>query len=99
MDAGGLKRTWQRLRREHGIMRFHDLRHAHASLLIRAGVHAKVVQERLRHKQISTTMDIYGHLMPGLQAEAARRIQDALVSKMVSTDGSLGYDGSDEGDR
>lgn len=99
VDAGGLKRTWQRLRKKHAIMRFHDLRHAHASLLIKAGVHAKVIQERLRHKQISTTMDIYGHLMPGLQAEAAKRIQEALVSKQVSKDGPFGYDDSDEGDR
>lgn len=79
MDAGGLKRTWKRIRRDSGVdMRFHDLRHAHASMLIRAGVHAKVIQERLRHKQISTTMDVYGHLMPGLQEAAAQSISDAM---------------------
>lgn len=79
MDAGGLKRTWRKIKKTSGVdMRFHDLRHAHAALLIRAGVHAKVIQERLRHKQISTTMDIYGHLMPGLQEAAAQSISDAL---------------------
>lgn len=83
VDAGGLKRTWRRIREKSGVdMRFHDLRHAHASLLVRGGVHAKVIQERLRHKQISTTMDIYGHLMPGLQEAAARTISEAMKAPM-----------------
>lgn len=79
MDAGGLRRAWARIKKTAKVeMRFHDLRHAHAAMLIRGGVHSKVIQERLRHKQISTTMDIYGHLMPGLQAEAVQRISDAM---------------------
>lgn len=79
IDAGGLKRTWARLKRQTGLdTRFHDLRHAHASLLIAANVHPKVLQERLRHRNISTTLDVYGHLMPGLQEEAARLIDVAL---------------------
>ena len=79
MDASGLKRTWKRIREKLGKhVRCHDLRHAHASLLIAAGVHPKVIQERLRHRHISTTMDIYGHLMPGMQREAAQRIDEIL---------------------
>jgi integrase len=80
MDAGGLKRAWLKRVQPHleRHVRFHDLRHAHASLLIAAGVHPKVIQERLRHRHISTTMDIYGHLMPGMQREAAQRIDEAL---------------------
>lgn len=79
-DAGGLKRKWKQIEKAAAVghFRFHDLRHAHAAMLIKAGVHPKVIQERLRHKQISTTMDIYGHLMPGLQADAAKRIGDAF---------------------
>ena len=45
-------------------VRFHDLRHTHASLLIAAGVHPKAIQARLGHASIQTTLNIYGHLMP-----------------------------------
>lgn len=50
---------------------FHSLRHTHASLLLAAGVHPKVVQERLGHSTIAITMDLYSHTTPSLQAEAA----------------------------
>lgn len=49
---------------------FHSLRHTHASILLANGVHPKIVQERLGHSKISTTMDIYSHLIPGMQAAA-----------------------------
>ena len=45
-------------------MRFHDLRHSSATLLLSAGIHPKVVQEILGHSQISMTMDIYSHVLP-----------------------------------
>jgi len=47
-------------------IRFHDLRHTFTSLLIRQGVHPKVIQEKLGHASIQTTLDRYGHLMQGL---------------------------------
>ena len=49
----------------------HDLRHTHASHLLAAGVNPKVVSERLGHASVSFTLDTYGHVMPGQQAEAA----------------------------
>ena len=49
-------------------VRFHDLRHTHASLLLEAGEHAKVVSERLGHSSVAFTLDTYGHLMPGMEA-------------------------------
>lgn len=52
---------------------FHSLRHFHASALLVAGVHPKVVQERLGHSQISTTLDIYSHTIPSLGKEAASK--------------------------
>lgn len=55
-------------------IRFHDLRHTHATLLLRAGVHLKVVQERLGHASISITADRYSHLAPDMQDEAAAKI-------------------------
>ncbi|MCC7422290.1 MAG: site-specific integrase [Planctomycetaceae bacterium] len=56
--------------------RFHDLRHTSASLLLQAGVHPKVVQERLGHSSISITMDLYSHAVPSLQREAADKMDN-----------------------
>ncbi|HWJ64692.1 MAG TPA: site-specific integrase [Acidimicrobiales bacterium] len=49
----------------------HDLRHTHATLLLKAGVHVKVVSERLGHANVAFTMTVYQHVLPGMQAEAA----------------------------
>ena len=49
---------------------FHTLRHTHASVLLAANVHPKIVQERLGHAKISTTVDTYSHLIPGMQKVA-----------------------------
>ncbi|NPV78723.1 MAG: tyrosine-type recombinase/integrase [Firmicutes bacterium] len=62
---------------------FHSLRHFHASALIKAGVPIKVISERLGHSSISVTMDIYGHLLPGMQKEAAEAFEE-LLSKSGS---------------
>jgi integrase len=56
------------------VIRFHDLRHTHATLMLGAGVHPKVVQERLGHASIQITLDTYSHVMPGMQADAAARV-------------------------
>ena len=58
----------------------HDLRHTNASLLIKAGVPMKVVQERLGHASIVTTMDLYAHIMPGMQEDAAHKLGEALAA-------------------
>ena len=59
-------------------IRFHDLRHTSATLLLSQGVHPKVVQERLGHSQISVTLDTYSHVLPTMQLEAAGKF-DALL--------------------
>ncbi len=53
-------------------IRFHDLRHTHGSLLIKDGIPVKVVSERLGHANIAFTMQTYQHVLPGMQADAAR---------------------------
>ena len=63
-------------------IRFHDLRHAHASHLLAAGVNVKVVSERLGHASAAFTMDVYAHVMPGQQADAAAAVS-ALVGRSV----------------
>jgi integrase len=59
-------------------VRFHDLRHTHISHLLAAGVHPKVASERAGHASISITLDVYSHLIPGMQEDAANRIDAAL---------------------
>lgn len=61
-------------------LRFHDLRHTHASLLLKGNIHPKVVSERLGHATIGITLDTYSHLMPGMQEEAALSIDTALAA-------------------
>ena len=72
-------RKWRRFRRSNAVpVRFHDLRHSHASQLLAAGVHVKVVSERLGHASIGITLDTYSHVIPALQEEAAEKIDAGL---------------------
>jgi integrase len=59
-------------------IRFHDLRHTHATLLLQQGVHPKVVSERLGHSTIGITMDTYTHVLPNMQKEAALQFEQLL---------------------
>lgn len=59
-------------------IRFHDLRHTHASQMLSAGVHPKVASERLGHSSIGITLDLYSHVMPGMQADAAEQVDVAI---------------------
>jgi integrase len=64
--------AWVKLARRTGLdVRFHDARHTHATLMLKQNVRPKVVQERLGHASIATTSDIYSHVLPGMQEEAA----------------------------
>jgi integrase len=74
--------------------RLHDLRHTHATLLLKAGVPVKVVSERLGHATPGFTMATYQHVLPGMQAEAARTFA-SLLSPSVST-GSTGFNPVEE---
>ncbi len=59
-------------------IRFHDLRHTHASPLIAAGVHPKAIQARLGHASITTTLNVYGHLMPSAYEGVGRKLDQIL---------------------
>jgi integrase len=59
-------------------IRFHDLRHAHATHMLANGVHPKVASERLGHSKIGITLDLYSHVLPGMEADAAERVDVAL---------------------
>ena len=71
---------FKQLLREAGLpdIRFHDLRHSSATMLLSLGVHPKVVQEILGHSQISMTMDIYSHVLPTMQQEAIGKLNNVL---------------------
>lgn len=75
-----IQKVWTRFLKKTGAPKitFHDLRHTHASLLIKQGVHIKVISERLGHSSVTITMDTYGHLMPNMQEDAAAGL-DALI--------------------
>jgi integrase len=60
-------------------MRFHDLRHTTATLMLQQGIHPKVVQERLGHSDISLTLNTYSHVLPDIQEEAAEKIDLLLM--------------------
>ena len=60
--------------------RLHDLRHTHTTLLLKAGVPVKVVSERLGHATPGFTMATYQHVLPGMQAEAARMFASVIAS-------------------
>ncbi|WP_287060304.1 site-specific integrase [Mesorhizobium sp.] len=59
-------------------IRFHDLRHTHATQMLSAGVHPKAASERLGHSTIGITLDLYSHVTPGMQADAAEQVDAAL---------------------
>ena len=74
-------------RAELPAIRFHDLRHTSAALLLAQGVRPKVVQERLGHSQISITLDIYSHVIPFIQADAASRLDSMRIPALDTANG------------
>lgn len=83
IDVGYLaRRSFQPLLERAGLpkIRFHDLRHTAATLLLTQGVHVKVVSEMLGHSQISLTLDTYSHVISGLQEDAAEKIERLLTA-------------------
>jgi Phage integrase family len=93
-------RSFKRVLTRAGLrdIRFHDLRHMFATLMLQNGEHPKVVQEMLGHATIAITMDTYSHVLPNMQREAVARGGGAArgAADVVSTSAStkaLGYTG------
>jgi len=80
LDPGTVSKTFSKVLYMAGLphIRFHDLRHTHATLMLKAGVHPKIVQERLGHGSIAVTLDTYSHVVSGLQETAAQRFEGTL---------------------
>ena len=83
--------AWIKLVRRCGLygVRFHDARHTHASLLLKQGVHPKIVQERLGHGSIQITLDTYSHVAPGLQQAAAQKFDDIVLPQQEEVNQEL----------
>ena len=81
LDPEKVTKAFAKVAKEAGFsgIRLHDLRHSHASLMLKAGASPKAISERLGHASISITMDVYAHLLPGIQEEAAQRFSDLLA--------------------
>lgn len=62
-------------------IRVHDLRHTHATLALKAGEHPRVVQERLGHKSITVTMDVYSHCLPGMQRGLTEKLDSVVYGE------------------
>jgi integrase len=78
-----ITRAWETMASHAGVkvIRLHDARHTHASIMSKQGIHPKIVQERLGHASIQMTLDTYSHMAPGLQEAAAVRSDDVVIPK------------------
>jgi integrase len=88
-----LTHQWHQLLAKHKALpriRFHDLRHAHATHMLASGVHPKIASERLGHSKVGITLDLYSHVIPGMQEDAAARVDrelDDAINRRAKTIG------------
>ena len=84
MDPGTLTHNFARIARRAGLqgVRFHDLRHTFASLMLIAGIHPKIVSEMLGHSSVAFTLDVYSHVVGGLQKRAMERLDEMLLPEL-----------------
>jgi integrase len=83
LSPGTVTKTFKVLARRLELppIRLHDLRHTHATLALQAGVHPKIVSERLGHSTIAFTLDVYSHAIPHMQTEAAVQIANLVLAE------------------
>jgi integrase len=76
---------WSRFLRTNTLpyLRFHDLRHSHATLMLLAGIHPKIVSERLGHSSIGLTLDTYSHVLPSMQQQAADAFDELFPDSSI----------------
>jgi len=86
INPNAVTHAFQRVINKAGLkhVRLHDLRHTHASLMLKAGEHPKIVSERLGHANIGITLDTYSHVLPGLQEAAAERFDKVMDEGLLA---------------
>jgi integrase len=87
LTASNIRRAFRKLLKASGLpkIRFHDLRHTAASLMLNHGIPVLIVSKRLGHSKPSITLDVYGHLIPSKQEEAAQLMDDLMSDEIVLT--------------
>jgi integrase len=87
-----LTHEWAKLVARRGLrrIRFHDLRHAHATHMLASGVHPKIASERLGHSSVGITLDLYSHATRGMQADAAALVDAALQAAITGRAEDIG---------
>jgi integrase len=86
IEPGNLRREWVKIATAAGAagLRIHDLRHAHATLMLAQGVHPKVISERLGHASVNITLNTYSHVLPGLQEAAAAALDSMFAEPTIA---------------
>ncbi|MED0736727.1 tyrosine-type recombinase/integrase [Aneurinibacillus thermoaerophilus] len=86
MNPRGVTDYFRKLTVEAGlpVIRFHDLRHTHATIMLKLGEHPKIVSERLGHSNIQMTLNLYSHVTPDMQKDASHRFEEAMKSAQNS---------------
>jgi integrase len=81
VQPNSIYHSWVRFLADTGLprIRFHDLRHSHATALLSSGVHPKVASERLGHARVGITLDVYSHVLGNMQDSAAAAIDAAFA--------------------
>jgi len=87
LDQSTVTHTFIKVVRRAGLdgLRLHDLRHSYASIMLAAGVNVKAISQSLGHANIGITLDIYGHLAPGLQEAAANGFDEILHKPTIES--------------
>lgn len=80
-----ITQKWLRFEKKHNLphMKFHGLRHSNATAMIEAGISPKVVQQRLGHADVTTTLNIYTHVLPSMDQAAASKLDDIFFAPSV----------------
>src|SRR5215475_13566484 len=83
-DPDSISKEWRLRIIRSGLprIRFHDLRHTHASHMLASGVHPKIASERLGHSRVGITLDLYSHVTEGLQDDAVALVDDAMAKAL-----------------
>lgn len=86
LDNSNVNKVYKRCLKMAGLpdIRFHDLRHTAATLMLQEGINPKVVQERLGHADISLTLNTYSHVLPSMQEEVAEKMDELFTLTEVS---------------